>query len=151
LRVRVIGFRVGASSISTLSTLSPSKYNTTFRAEFPVSTDILDAEVSAPDLEALKEINNREWYGVSVSSQQISRLSDQIALIDKNSSNNSGPWKFESIHFDLRHGKSIQTAPLYVCFDYDAAHDIEISYNLSAENVPDIASGKLTINVEDSA
>jgi hypothetical protein len=41
--------------------------------------------------------------------------------------------------------------PLYACFEYDPAYDLEISYQLSAENLPGITKETLRVSITDEA
>jgi pimeloyl-ACP methyl ester carboxylesterase len=139
------------SSRHRISTTPKTGFSASIRTTLPIPPETLDVTVASPDLEALREIDNRKWYNSQSRPQEYSRSNKQVFLFEENRTGDVGPWMFRSAYFDLRQGRSIQMAPLYVCFEYDPAYDLEISYQLSAENLPGIANGKLSVSIADEA
>jgi hypothetical protein len=50
----------------------------------------------------------------------------------------------------LKQGKSINLQCFFVSFHYAASSDIEIEYNIFADNMPFVANGKISVRVDDS-
>ena len=40
---------------------------------------------------------------------------------------------------------------IYACYEYDPVHDLDIAYQLRAENLPGVVSGKLKIEMANKA
>jgi hypothetical protein len=98
-------------------------------------------------MEALYEIDSRDWYDSKNRSKSSTWSSDQIMLVERERPKDSGQWAFKSMAFDLRQGRSIELTPLYACFEYDSVYDLVMTYELSAENLPGVAGGTIQISV----
>jgi len=137
------------SSRHRISTSPMTGFSGSIGTVFPIPPETVEAKIADLDLDALREIENRKWYS-ETRPQDSSWSDDHVMLVEEKRTGDDKPWRYRSESFDLRQGRSVRTKPLYVCFEYDPAHDLEISYQLSAENLPGITDGSLHVRVTDA-
>jgi pimeloyl-ACP methyl ester carboxylesterase len=137
------------SSRHRISTSPITGFSASIGTMLPIPPETVDATIVNPDLDALREIEDRKWYSGETRPQDSSWADDRVMLVEKKRTGDEAPWAFRSMSFELRQGRSIRMKPLYVCFEYDPTHDLEISYKLSAENLPGITDGYLRVSVTD--